>query len=124
MTLMSSISKLTTSVDKLTNAANVTKAQLDAKVAQADAEVVVAQAEQTGAEAAFAADQQEGGRPIGTFALGHGDRLFQANGADVFDDFLKDLHIAVARVQDFDPVDGDERDALGCVSHHWGVSRA
>ena len=79
----------------------------------------VAFAEQAeGIQSTFAADQQIGGRSIGALALRHCDRLLEADGADVFDDLLEDLHVAVPGIQNLDSVDWDECDALGCVSHH------
>ena len=72
----------------------------------------------------FAADQQKGHLAIGPLALGHRDRLLETNAADVFNNFLEDLHVAVSRVQDLNPVNGDERHALGGVILHGSGSLA
>ena len=47
--------------------------------------------------------------------------FFKADGADVFDNRLKDLYFVVTRIQDLDLVDGEERDDLGCVGHQDAV---
>ena len=43
---------------------------------------------------------------IVTRALCHGDGFFEADGAYVVQDLLKDLHVAVAGVEGFDKVKG------------------
>ncbi len=63
-----------------------------------------------GVQSLFAADQHIAGVAIIIRALGHGDGLFEADGADVVHVLLKYLHVAVARVQDLNRVDGDECD--------------
>ena len=79
--------------------------------------------EAEGVEAAFTADQQIAWRPISALALRYGDWLLDANRANIFNDFLEDLHVAIPRVQDLNSVDGHERYALWCFSHHLGTSR-
>ena len=74
-----------------------------------------------GVQSPLAADQHVARFAIVTRALGHGDGFLQANGADVVHDFLKYLHVAVAGVEDLDPVDGDECDGVGGAGHHEGL---
>ena len=74
-----------------------------------------------GVEPPFAADQHVARLAIVARALGHGDGFFETDGADVVHDLLKDLHVAVAGVEDLDPVDGDERDGVGGAGHHEGL---
>ena len=71
-----------------------------------------------GVEPPLATDQHIARLAIVARAFGHGDGFFEADGADVVHDLLKDLHVAVAGVEDLDPVDGNERDGVGGAGRH------
>ena len=57
-------------------------------------------------ESPLTIDQHLAGVAIVARALGDGDGLFEADGADVVHDLLKGLHVAVAGVEGFDKVKG------------------
>ena len=58
-------------------------------------------------ESPLATDQHEAGVAVVTRVLDHGDGAFEADGADVVDDLLKDLHVSVAGVEGFDKIEGE-----------------
>lgn len=66
-------------------------------------------------EASLAAHQQIAFCTILPCARGDGDRLLEADGLDVADDLFEDPFVAVTRIQDVDPVDGNHLDFAGAV---------
>jgi hypothetical protein len=74
--------------------------------------------------APFAADQHVFLLPVFAGALGHGNGFFEANGADVFHDLLKHLHVAVAGVEYLYAVNryqGHRFGSFGGVGQHGGL---